>query len=237
MREKTDPRGGDRSGALADYVRDLEGCEPLSAEAERELHGRMHAGDPAARDRLIRSQLRWVMAIARQNAERERLADMSVQAKGAARSRSEERPVRRVPPPTNPLWPRWRRPHERLLEQEQGPRFPAEELRRRLRVSWAVLARFGIGPERERLTLRGLEARYSLAIFGRAVEQFRELPPPAGGVVTVYVVRRLDGEILSRHFRRSDAEGACWVHNKNISWRDDVPAVIEEMTAELRPVA
>lgn len=56
--------------ATAAYADDLRDCRPLSADDERTLARRMHAGDIGARDELIRSQLRWVFRIASKRAAR-----------------------------------------------------------------------------------------------------------------------------------------------------------------------
>lgn len=64
-----DPRvSGDRSSVqtpLETYLREINETALLSAADERELAGRIALGDPAARDRMVRANLRLVVNIAR----------------------------------------------------------------------------------------------------------------------------------------------------------------------------
>lgn len=53
------------SSPLQIYLHDLEATPLLEAQQERELAGRIAAGDPAARDHLARANLRLVVALAR----------------------------------------------------------------------------------------------------------------------------------------------------------------------------
>lgn len=53
-------------GALDSYRRDIAGAGTLSAEEERELARRLHAGDRKAGDRLVRVNLPFVITIARE---------------------------------------------------------------------------------------------------------------------------------------------------------------------------
>ena len=56
--------GGDST--LQRYFEEISGLEPLSSEEERELARQIKQGDMAARDRLIRSNLRFVVTVAKQ---------------------------------------------------------------------------------------------------------------------------------------------------------------------------
>ena len=47
------------------YIRDLKGWEPLSTEQEVEVFKQIHQGDQEARDKLVSSNLRFVVKIAK----------------------------------------------------------------------------------------------------------------------------------------------------------------------------
>jgi len=56
---------------LGDYLREIEGYPLLTEEQERRLAEACRAGDSAARDQLIRANLRLVVSIARRYSDRE----------------------------------------------------------------------------------------------------------------------------------------------------------------------
>src|SRR5260370_22432210 len=58
-------RGSRYAADLRIYLRDIDATEVLSREEECELAGRVAGGDPTARDRLIRANLRLVVHLAR----------------------------------------------------------------------------------------------------------------------------------------------------------------------------
>jgi RNA polymerase primary sigma factor len=58
-------RDGISDSALSRYLRDIGEVELLTAEQEIELAGRIHAGDPAAREHMIKANLRLVVKYAR----------------------------------------------------------------------------------------------------------------------------------------------------------------------------
>jgi RNA polymerase primary sigma factor len=64
MKTETRPRDGLAPGCR-DYLRDIHEISLLSAEDERDLAGRVAAGDPTARDHLARANLRLVAKFAR----------------------------------------------------------------------------------------------------------------------------------------------------------------------------
>jgi RNA polymerase primary sigma factor len=55
-----------RSNALTDYLREVEATPLLTIQEEQDSAARVAAGDPQARDRMVRANLRLVVAIARQ---------------------------------------------------------------------------------------------------------------------------------------------------------------------------
>src|SRR5262245_53929849 len=58
------------SSALEAYLREIDTTPLLDAHQEQQLAGRVQAGDPAARDHLVRANLRLVVSIARAYAGR-----------------------------------------------------------------------------------------------------------------------------------------------------------------------
>src|SRR5260370_6653856 len=58
-------RGSRYAPDLRTYLRDIDATERLSRQEECELAGRVAEGDPTARDRLIRANLRLVVHLAR----------------------------------------------------------------------------------------------------------------------------------------------------------------------------
>jgi RNA polymerase primary sigma factor len=64
------PRSGGRDEALGPYLREIQEVALLSAEEERELALRVQQGDAEAREHMIRANLRLVVSIAKQYANR-----------------------------------------------------------------------------------------------------------------------------------------------------------------------
>src|SRR5690349_3517432 len=60
------PRGMEGASALGLYMREVGEVDLLKPEEEVELARRIHAGDEAARERMIRANLRLVIKIARE---------------------------------------------------------------------------------------------------------------------------------------------------------------------------